>query len=125
MLCLQGECLSHHFQLLFLESGLCLVEVTPHLLVLRLKQIDVLVTGLVIVVQATNTALFLILNDLFFQNFKFQVHEVDLLLQVQDVVIAELVHIRVITHYALVFFVLPMELHLHSGFVTVLNQKCK
>ena len=55
-----------------------------------------LVTGLIIVVQAANAALLLIFDHLLTQDFELQFHEVDLLLQVDDVLIG-LVHVRVAT----------------------------
>ena len=63
------------------------IEVAPHLRILVFQEADVLVRGLIVIVEAANARLLLILDHFFPQNFEFQLHEVDLLLQVDDVVI--------------------------------------
>jgi len=63
---LEGESLSHHLKLFILEFGLIPIEVTAHLLVLDLEQVDMLVRSLVIVVKTADTALFLVFNNFLF-----------------------------------------------------------
>ena len=95
-LSIEDELLPLDLQRLLAQILQISVEVALHLRILRLEQADVLVTGLIIVVQATNAALLLIFDHLLTQDFELQFHEVDLLLQVDDVLIG-LVHVRVAT----------------------------
>ena len=69
-------------------------KLAAHLLVLCLKQVDVLVTRLVVVVERADATLALVLDHLVPQNLHFQLHKVNLLLQVADVLVLH-VHVRV------------------------------
>jgi len=73
------------------------LEVRSHLLVLGLKQIDVLVGCLVVVEQASDPRLAFIINDLFFEDLELEVHEVNLLLQVSNVLFFDVLLVRVAT----------------------------
>lgn len=64
------------------------VEVAPHLPVLVLQQTDVLVRRLVVVVKTADSRLLFILDHLLPQNFELELHEVDLLLEVDDVLVS-------------------------------------
>ena len=72
-------------------------------------------TCLVIVIQATDSTLLLIFNDLLSEDFKLKLHEVDLLLQVNDILIS-LVHVRVVTQLprSQLLLLLATEVHSHS-----------
>ena len=88
------------------------VEVAPHLRILVLQQADMLMRGLVIIVEATDAGLLLIFDHLLSQDFQLELHEVDLLLQVDDVVIRS-VYVRVLTELAgsLLLLLLTSEIH--------------
>ena len=72
-------------------------------------------TCLVIVIQATNSTLLLIFNDLLSEDFKLKLHKVDLLLQVNDILIS-LVHVRVVTQlpWSQLLLLLATEVHSHG-----------
>ena len=103
-----------HFLLLF-------VIIFSHLHVLGLEQVDMLMRSLIIVVQTADTALFLVFDDLLFQNSEFEVHEVNLLLQIKNVLITPLIDIWIVSHHRLMFLVLSVELHLDCGFIAILK----
>lgn len=116
---LQGKGLTHDLQILVVEALLRFIEVTAHLLVLDLQEVDMLVRSLIIVVQTADTALFLVFDDLLFQNSEFEVHEVNLLLQIKNVLITPLIDIWIVSHHRLMFLVLSVELHLDCGFIAI------
>ena len=93
------------------------IEVSLHLCILRLEQTQVLVARLVVVVQAANARLLLVLEHLLFQDFQLELHEVDLLLKVHDVIVFFVSHIRIVAQLAgrLLPFVLTSEVHCHGG----------
>ena len=84
---IQDELRAYHIQFVLIQLLNFLVKVSSHLLVLLLEKRDVLERGLLVIKQRTDTRLLLILYHLFLENFKFQLHEVDLLLQVRNVLI--------------------------------------
>ena len=88
------------------------IKVAPHLRILVLQQADMLVRGLVIIVEATDAGLLLVLDHLLTQDFQLELHEVDLLLQVDDVVIGR-INVRVLTELAgsLLLLLLTSEIH--------------
>jgi len=116
---LQGKGLTHDLQIFVVEALLRFIEVTAHLLVLDLQEVDMLVRSLIIVVQTADTALFLVFDDLLFQNSEFEVHEVNLLLQIKNVLITPLIDIWIVSHHRLMFLVLSVELHLDCGFIAI------
>ena len=87
-------------------------KLAAHLLVLRLEQVNVLVGGLVVVVERANATLALVLNHLVAQDLHFQLHKVNLLLQVADVLVLH-IHVRVRSQRARFWSasVLPAEVH--------------
>lgn len=89
------------------------VEIFAHLRVLSLEQAYVLVRALVIVVEASDTRLCLVLIHLLLQNLEFQRHEVNLLLQIDDVLIGS-VFVRVLAEHPRLrrALLLAPELHL-------------
>jgi len=64
-----------------------LVVVATHLLVLLLEEGDVLEGGLLVVEERADAGLLLVLHDLLLQDLQLQLHEVNLLLQVLDVLV--------------------------------------
>ena len=71
-----------------------------------------LVRGLVVVVEAADARLLRVLNHFVAQNLELQLHKVDLLLQVDDVVVS-LIHIGIATNQTcLRLSLLSSELHL-------------
>ena len=108
----QHELLPLDFETLLGQVIDLLVKVSPHLPILVLEQADVLVTGLVVVVETANPAFLRIFQHLLFQYFQLQVHEVDLLLQVYDVFVC-FVNVWVSSELAWLSsaFVLPTQLH--------------
>ena len=71
-----------------------------------------LMRGLVIIVEATDAGLLLVLDHLLSQDFQLELHEVDLLLQVDDVVVRG-INVRVLTELAgsLLLLLLASEIH--------------
>ena len=86
-LSIENELLSLNFKSLLLQVNESLVEVTAHLAILVLQKTDVLVRGLLVVVEAADARLLLILDHFLLKYFEFQLHEVDLLLQIDDVLV--------------------------------------
>ena len=86
-LSIENELLSLNFKSLLLQVNESLVEVSAHLAVLVLQKTDVLVRGLLVVVEAADARLLLVLDHFLLQYFQFQLHEVDLLLQIDDVLV--------------------------------------
>ena len=78
-----------------------------------------LVRGLVIIIEATNAGLLLILDNLLSQNLKLKLHKVDLLLQVDDVVVG-CIDVRVISELAgsLLLLLLSSEIHCDGRLIT-------
>ena len=95
------------------------VEIALHLGVLGFEQADVLVGSLVVIVETPNAALLLIFDHFLPQDLQLQLHKVDLLLQVDDVVISG-VNVRVLTKLAWrqLLFLLAAEVHSDGGLVT-------
>ena len=114
-LCLKNKLVRDDLEVLLLEFVLVAVKVAAHLSVLGFQKLDVLVGGLVVVEEGANPGVLLVLNDLLLQNLEFELHEVDLLLKVEDVVVvAGFVDVVV---GAGVSLVLAAELHLDRGLV--------
>ena len=86
-LTLENELFADNVKLDLIEFLLLFVKVSLHLSVLNLEQINVLVGSLFIIKETSNAALFLIFYDFFFQNFEFELHEVDLLLKISNILI--------------------------------------
>jgi len=77
-----------------------------------------LVRGLVVVVEAADARLLRVLNHFVAQNLKLQLHKVDLLLQVDNVLVS-LIHIGIASKQTcLRLSLLPSELHLLHGLVS-------
>ena len=70
-LSIENELLSLDFESLLLQVNESLVEVSAHLAVLVLQKTDVLVRGLLVVVEAADARLLLILDHFLLQNFEF------------------------------------------------------
>ena len=87
-------------------------EVTVHLSVLGLQQTDVLMGRLVIVVQAANARLLFVFNDFLSQNFELKLHEVNLLLQVDDVLVSG-IHVGVAAELAWLLLALLLASEVH------------
>ena len=68
-----------------------------HLRILSLEEIDVLVRGLIVVEEGTDAGLLLVFVDFLSEDFQFKLHEMNLLLQVDDVLLRLLFIIRVAT----------------------------
>jgi hypothetical protein len=117
MLTAQHKLLAHCLEPLLLELILSFVGVFAHLGVLLLEEVDVHVTGLVIVEESTNARLLLILNNFFFQDFHLELHKVHLLLQIGDVFVCCIISVDVGAEVRLVTLVLTVELHLDSRLV--------
>jgi len=56
------------------------IEITLHLSILSFEQANMLMTGLIVIVETADARLLLILKHLLLQDFEFQFHEMDLLL---------------------------------------------
>jgi len=77
-----------------------------------------LVRGLVVVVEAADARFLRVLNHFVAQNLELQLHKVDLLLQVDNVIVS-LVHIGIATNQTcLRLSLLSSELHLMHGLVS-------
>jgi len=72
-----------------------------------------LMTGLVIIIQGANTGLLLILNDLFAQDFKLELHKVNLLLQIYNIVVGG-VHVGIVAKLAYSRLLLLLASKVHS-----------
>lgn len=120
----EDELLALDLERLLLELIECPVEVALHLRILILEQADVLVAGLVVVVQTTDTRLLLVLQNLLFQNLQLELHKVDLLLQVDNVLVLR-VNVWIITQLArcLLFLLLAAEIHGHSRLIALVAAK--
>ena len=59
--------------------------VTAHLAILSLELTDMLVACLVIIIKSTDTCLGGVINHFLSQDFELKLHEVNLLLQIDDV----------------------------------------
>ena len=70
-LSIEDELLSLNFECLLLQVNKSLVEVSAHLAILVLQKTDVLVRGLLVVVEAADARLLLILDHFLLQNFEF------------------------------------------------------
>ena len=75
-----------------------------------------LVRGFVVVEEGADARLLLVFGDLFSEDFQFKLHEVDLLLQVDDVLVCRIVFVGVATEgfARAAFLLLTVELH-HVG----------
>lgn len=95
------------------------VEVTFHLRVLCLEKGYMLVTRLIVIIKVAYARLLLIFDYLFTQNFKLKLHEVDLLLQIDDVIVHG-VHVGVGSQLAwiLLLFFLSSEVHRHRRIIS-------
>ena len=114
-LSVQNEFLTLDLERLLLEHLHLVIEVFFHLSILRLEQSDMLMTGLIIVVEVTDSRLLFVFEDLLFQNFELELHKVNLLLQVNDVVIlGVLVGVHTELTWVLLALILPTEVH-HRG----------
>ena len=122
--------IQHELLAFDLESLLCQVlqlsvKVTTHLRVLCLQQVDVLVTGLLIIVQTAYSRLGRVLDNFLSQDLKLEFHEVDLLLQVDDVLVS-VIHVWVSSEdtWHRSALLLPIELHFTHRVVTRWVTEC-
>ena len=94
------------------------IEVPPHLGILGLEEGDVLMACLVVVIKIADAGFLLILKDLLPQNLELKLHEVDLLLKVDDVLV-RVVIVGVFTESTrvLLAFLLTSELHSYASIV--------
>lgn len=86
-LCVEHELVAHSFKLYAMDIVKVLVHLAAHLTVLFLKNSDVLMRSFVVVEESTNSRALFIFNDFLFQNFKLELHEVDLLLQILNILV--------------------------------------
>ena len=94
------------------------IEVTPHLGILGLQESDVLMARLVVVIKIADAGFLLILKDLLPQYLQLKFHEVDLLLEVDDVVVrVVLVGVFAESTRILLFLLLTSELHSYASVV--------
>ena len=106
-----------NLQLFLLKSVFFLGLLTSHLLILSLEQVNVSVHVPFVVVDRANSGFLLVLVHLLLQDFEFKPHEVNLLLQVENVVIVlvsvsvSLIH--VVTQSCVTLLVLPSEVDWH------------
>lgn len=97
------------FLIKLLESA---IEIPTHLGVLGFKQVNMLVTCFFIVKELTDSRVLVVLSDLFFQNSELQVHEVNLLLEVLDVLVSiVLFRVWIGTDSAVTGFILSSKVH--------------
>ena len=89
----EHELLPDYFELKFVELLDFLVIVATHLLILLFEERYVLEAGLFVVKKTADAGFLLIFNHFLLQDLKLQLHEVDLLLEVRDVLILSLIHI--------------------------------
>jgi hypothetical protein len=109
-LAVQDELLSDHVELHLLQILGLSLEVFSHLLVLRLEHLNMLVRCLVVVKEASNASLVLIINNFLLQDLKFEVHKVHLLLKVRDVLFLDVVFVGVVSKTVLAILILASEL---------------
>jgi len=112
-LSVEHELLTFHLKALLGQVLERPIEIAPHLAILVLEQADVLVRGLIVVVHASNARLLLILDDLLAQDFELQLHEMDLLLQVNDIIIG-CIDIRVLPELARIQLLLLLTTEVHG-----------
>lgn len=89
------------------------IEVALHLRVLGLQETDMLMTCLVIVIEGPDARFLLILNDLFAQDFKLELHKVNLLLQIYNIVVGG-VHVGIVAKLAYSRLLLLLASKVHS-----------
>lgn len=104
------ELLPDYFELEFVELLDFLVIVATHLLILLLQERYVLEARLLVVKETADARLLLIFNHFLLQDLKLELHEVDLLLEVRDVLIVY-VPVRVDAQGGLRGLVLTVEIH--------------
>ena len=78
----EHELITYDSQFLVIKLIYLTIVVPAHLLILLLKQGNVLETGLFVIKERADAGLFLIINDLFLQDLELQFHEVNLLLEI-------------------------------------------
>jgi hypothetical protein len=78
----EHELIAHDSQFLLIELFDLTIVVSAHLLILLLKQGDVLETRLFVIKEGADAGLFLIIYDFFFQDLELKLHEVNLLLEI-------------------------------------------
>ena len=118
----KDELFSDNLEFVFVKLFNLSIIVTSHLLILLLKKRNVLKAALFIIKQGTNARFFLVLNNLFFQNFKLKLHEMNLLLEVANVLIFNAL-IGVLAKSSLTGFILTVELHWDSRLMSASKRR--
>ena len=118
-LSIEDKLLAFDFERLLVQIVDLFVEVSLHLRILAFKQADMLVRCLVVIVQTANARLLLVLDDLLPENLQLKFHEVDLLLQVDDVFVCRVdIGVGAKLTRCKLLFLLTTEVHGRSAVVT-------
>jgi hypothetical protein len=124
------ELITHRLKSRLVQLVVHAVELTAHLLILRLQQRDMLMRRLLVVKKPTNPRVLLIFNNFFLQYLQLKLHKVDLLLQVLDIRISDFFlpvgvsaslqeHVGILTDILADAFILPVEVHVDRARVAI------
>ena len=118
-LSVENELLTLDLKTLLVQVLQVPIKVALHLSVLCLQQTDMLMRCFIVIVETANARLLLILDDLLAQDLQLKLHEVDLLLQVDDVIVGG-VDVGVLAKLTRcqLFFLLSAEIHRNCGIVS-------
>jgi len=108
---IQDELFANNVKLHFAQFLLPLIKIFSHLHVLGLEKVDMLMRCLLIIEEAANAGLFLILNNFLLQDFELKLHKVDLLLKISNVFV---LNARVWISSKSIFFCLILTSELDS-----------
>jgi len=92
------------------------MKVFEHLSIFILQEIDMLMRGLIIIVETANIGLFFVFHYFFAQDLELKIHKMQLLLEIFDVLVCY--RVVWILKLKFVFHILTSEVHFNSRFVT-------